>query len=99
MIKALLISCPDTSLYVLTSLDTILIPIKPYELEFGTPSINSGNSDERFSNVPIQNLIDHENYITDQSINPHLKYTNTRDHGYSTSELRKRIFEAEKSKT
>ena len=24
---------------------------------------------------------------------------NTRDHGYSTSELRKRVFEAEKSKT
>ena len=57
-------------------------PIKPYALEFGTPSINSGNSDERFSNVPLQNLIDHENYITDESINPHLKYTNTRDHGY-----------------
>ena len=64
-------------------------PIKPYALEFGTPSINSGNSDERFSNVPIQNLIDHENYITDQSINPHLKYTNTRDHGYLIIDLNK----------
>ncbi len=64
-------------------------PIKPYALEFGTPSINSGNSDERFSNVPIQNLIDHENYITDASINPHLKYTNTRDHGYLIIDLNK----------
>tara|TARA_B100001057_G_scaffold85312_1_gene81128 strand:- start:10056 stop:11534 length:1479 start_codon:yes stop_codon:yes gene_type:complete len=63
------------------------IPIKPYALEFGTPSINSGNSDERFSNVPIQNLIDHENYILDKSINPHLKYTNTRDHGYLIIDL------------
>jgi len=58
-------------------------------LEFGTPSINSGNSDERFSNVPIQNLIDHENYILDKSINPHLKYTNTRDHGYLIIDLNK----------
>jgi len=64
-------------------------PIKPYALEFGTPSINSGNSDERFSNVPIQNLIDHENYILDKSINPHLKYTNTRDHGYLIIDLNK----------
>ena len=69
-------------------------PIKPYALEFGTPSINSGNSDERFSNAPIQNLIDHENYITDKSINPHLKYTNTRDHGYLIIDLNKEKIKA-----
>ena len=64
-------------------------PIQPYAIEFGTPSINSGNSDERFSNVPIQKLIDHENYITDPTINPHLKYTNTRDHGYMLLDVNK----------
>ncbi len=57
-------------------------PITPYAIEFGTPSINSGNSDERFPNAPIENLIRHENYIMQNDINPHLKYTNTRDHGY-----------------
>ena len=65
------------------------MPIKPYALEFGTPSVNSGNSDERFSNAPIQKLIDHEKYIMDPTINPHLKYTNTRDHGYMLIDVNK----------
>jgi alkaline phosphatase D len=56
--------------------------IQPYAYEFGTPSINSGNSDERYPNIPIQKIIDHENLITNSSINPHLKFTNSRDHGY-----------------
>ena len=56
--------------------------MKPYAFEFGTPSLSAGNANERYSNVPIQEIIEHENYITNSSLNPHLKYSNTRDHGY-----------------
>ena len=56
--------------------------MRAYAYEFGTPSINSGNSDERYPNVPIEKLIDHENLITNSPINPHLKFSNSRDHGY-----------------
>lgn len=65
------------------------MPIKPYAIEFGTPSINSGNSDEWSPNIPIQKLIDHENYIMDPTMNPHLKYTNSRDHGYMLLDINK----------
>ena len=56
--------------------------MKGYAYEFGTPSINSGNSDERYPDAPIEKLIDHENLITNSPINPHLKFSNSRDHGY-----------------
>ena len=56
--------------------------MRAYAYEFGTPSINSGNSDERYPNAPIEKLIDHENLITNSPINPHLKFSNSRDHGY-----------------
>jgi len=56
--------------------------MEPYAFEFGTPSLSAGNANERYSNVPIQEIIEHENYITNSSLNPHLKYSNTRDHGY-----------------
>ena len=62
---------------------------QPYAYEFGTPSINSGNSDERYPNIPIQKIIDHENSITNSPINPHLKFTNSRDHGYLILNLSK----------
>ena len=55
---------------------------KAYAFEFGTPSISAGNSDERYLNAPIDEIIEHEKYITNSPINPHLKYSNTRDHGY-----------------
>ena len=56
--------------------------MRAYAYEFGTPSINSGNSDERYPDAPIEKLIDHENLITNSPINPHLKFSNSRDHGY-----------------
>ena len=55
---------------------------KAYAFEFGTPSISAGNSDERYFNAPIDQIIEHEKYITNSPMNPHLKYSNTRDHGY-----------------
>lgn len=47
--------------------------------EFGVTSITSGNADE--SN-PVDEVLQHENKMSDPSINPHLKYVNMRDHGY-----------------
>ena len=50
-----------------------------FAVEFGTTSVNSGNSDERF---PADSVKLHEEKITNSPINPHLKYANLRDHGY-----------------
>lgn len=50
-----------------------------FAVEFGTPSINSGNSDERF---PRDSVKIHEKRITNSPINPHLKFANLTDHGY-----------------
>lgn len=50
-----------------------------FAIEFGTTSINSGNSDEMY---PTDSVIEHEKKITNSPINPHLKYANLRDHGY-----------------
>lgn len=50
-----------------------------FAVEFGTTSVNSGNSDERF---PSDSVKLHEEKITNSPINPHLKYANLRDHGY-----------------
>lgn len=47
-------------------------------VEFGSPSVNSGNADERYHPDTVKF---HENlYI--KPFNPHLKYVNMRDHGY-----------------
>lgn len=48
-------------------------------VEFGTTSINSSNSNERFDDEMV---MAHEEKIVNSSINPHLKYANLRDHGY-----------------
>jgi len=50
-----------------------------FGVEFGTTSINSGNSNERF---PTEAVLAHEKKIVNSEINPHLKYTNMRDHGF-----------------
>lgn len=50
-----------------------------FAIEFGTTSINSANSNERFT---TEEVLDHEKKIVNSPINPHLKYTNMRDHGY-----------------
>ncbi len=56
----------------------------PFAIEFGTTSINSGNSNERF---PTDSVILHEQKITNSSLNPHLKFANLRDHGYLLLQL------------
>lgn len=48
-------------------------------VEFGTTSINSGNSNERASD---EEVLAHESKISSAAINPHLRYVNMRDHGY-----------------
>ena len=48
-------------------------------VEFGTASINSANSNERF---PTDTVKIHEKRIVGAPLNPQLKYTNLRDHGY-----------------
>ncbi len=48
-------------------------------VEFGTTSINSANSNERFD---TDTVLIHEERIVNSAINPHLKYANLRDHGY-----------------
>ncbi|MTI23232.1 alkaline phosphatase [Fulvivirga sp. RKSG066] len=52
---------------------------KPFAVEFGTTSINSGNSNERFA---TDSVIVHEKKIMNSPLNPHLKYANLRDHGF-----------------
>ncbi len=46
-------------------------------IEFGTPSVTSSNSDER---TPVEQVLQAEKLLT--TINPHLKYTDLRNHGY-----------------
>jgi alkaline phosphatase D len=53
-------------------------------VEFGTTSINSANSNERF---PTDSVKSHEDKIVNSNINPHLKYANLRDHGYLVVEF------------
>lgn len=48
-----------------------------FAIEFGTPSISAANSDER---NPIDKVKESEMNILKS--NPHIKYTNNRDHGY-----------------
>lgn len=58
----------------------------PVALEFGVTSITSGNSDERF---PVPLILMHEKLISGPEVNPHLKYVNTRDHGYLSLSINK----------
>ncbi|MEM1123592.1 MAG: alkaline phosphatase D family protein, partial [Bacteroidota bacterium] len=46
-------------------------------LEFGTPSITSSNSDE---GNPVEKVLEAEKIFLEK--NPHLKYTDLRNHGY-----------------
>jgi alkaline phosphatase D len=48
-----------------------------FAIEFGTTSISSGNSDERY---PVEQVKAMEADIL--KLNPHVKYVNDRDHGY-----------------
>lgn len=50
-----------------------------FAIELGTTSINSSNSNERY---PERVVLAHEKKIMATEMNPHLKYTNMRDHGY-----------------
>lgn len=50
-----------------------------FAVEFGVTSINSGNANE---GTPDSLVRLHEEYLVDGTINPHLKYTNMRDHGF-----------------
>lgn len=50
-----------------------------FAVEFGTTSVNSSNSNERF---PDDSVRVHEGRIVNSAINPHLKFANLRDHGY-----------------
>jgi len=55
-----------------------------FAVEFGTTSINSSNSNERFPDSLVRL---HEMKVVSSELNPHLKYTNMRDHGYLILEL------------
>ena len=46
-------------------------------IEIGTPSITSSNSDER---SPVEQVLQAEKILS--TLNPHLKYTDLRNHGY-----------------
>lgn len=48
-----------------------------FAIELGTPSISAANSDER---TPTEEVRKRE--VTLMNSNPHIKYTNNRDHGY-----------------
>ncbi|MEL6253067.1 MAG: alkaline phosphatase D family protein [Bacteroidota bacterium] len=56
-----------------------------FAVEFGAMSVNSANSDER--DIPIAAVKLHESKIVNSELNPHLKFTNMRDHGYLMLEL------------
>ncbi|HEY5691922.1 MAG TPA: alkaline phosphatase D family protein [Cyclobacteriaceae bacterium] len=48
-----------------------------FAVEFGTPSISAANSNERNSDEKVK-----QSEIILMNTNPHIKYTNNRDHGY-----------------
>jgi len=48
-----------------------------FAVEFGTPSVSAANSNEKNSNDNVK-----KSEITLLKDNPHIKYTNNRDHGY-----------------
>ncbi len=68
--------------------EVVIDPFKEYDpvsgegaiaLEFGATSINSANSNESYTD---EEVMEREKVITDSPINPHLKYSNLRDHGF-----------------
>ena len=63
-----------------------------FAVEFGATSINSANANERFSTDTVKI---HEATITDSPLNPHLKYSNLRDHGYLLITLSKEKAQAD----
>lgn len=63
-----------------------------FAIEFGATSINSSNSNETTSD---EEVIAHEEKITNSAINPHLKFSNMRDHGYLVLTLSEDKAEAE----
>lgn len=48
-----------------------------FAIEFGTPSISAANSNERTATEEVK-----KSELTLLNTNPHIKYTNNRDHGY-----------------
>lgn len=55
-------------------------------VEYGATSINSGNTNER-EGATDELVIAHEKTIVNSPKNPHLRYTNMRDHGYMELDL------------
>jgi len=68
------------------ALETVVkeVALEPVAVEFGTPSINSANYDE-YTNLDTAKL-SAKLYL---SANPHLRYTNLHDHGYTLLTLNK----------
>ncbi len=62
-----------------------------FAIEFGTPSINSGNADER---ERLDDVLFHQDRIVNSDLNPHLKYANLFDHGFLWLALDKKEAEA-----
>ncbi|MGK7391929.1 MAG: alkaline phosphatase D family protein [Candidatus Cyclobacteriaceae bacterium M2_1C_046] len=60
-------------------------------VEFGAPSVNSGNADERFPADSVK--LYEKTYL--KPLNPHLKYVNMRDHGYMLITLNRDEVKAE----
>ncbi len=54
-------------------------------IEFGVTSVTSANANERYDTDRVK---DHEALIVNNSVNPHLKYVNMRDHGYLKLSIR-----------
>ncbi|MEL6535363.1 MAG: alkaline phosphatase D family protein [Bacteroidota bacterium] len=63
-------------------------------IEFGTTSINSGNTNDREGATDSLVMV-HEQRISNSPINPHLKFVNMRDHGYLLLQLEKEKARAE----
>ena len=55
-------------------------PTTTVAVEFGVTSVTSANTDERIS---VDSTIKVERMSMDPAFNPHLKYNNQRDHGYT----------------
>ena len=59
-------SLEPEQMFTLAKRNNIHIPFKninAYAFEFGTPSISAGNSDERYLNAPIDEIIEHEKVL------------------------------------
>jgi alkaline phosphatase D len=76
-IKNVIITAGDTHSSWAFEVPSDKNPKNAIAIEFGTPSITSANSNESRAE---EEVIAAENAL--QKLNPHLKYTNLRDHGY-----------------